>query len=165
MACAPKPSSTWWPDGMLMNNPYQNLVRPLMLTASLSLGKAIINEKTVKGLALRPRSIGSKKVSKFQELTKYDEVAAAENLADPCAVSCQFLIPQLGTLQGGPAWKWQDIFDVSKLQEEINPGSSKAAKAAAGPSGAPAASTSAAAGGSQAKPTLGGGKYILSFLQ
>ncbi len=131
-----------------------------MLTLYSSLGKSIINEKTVKGLALRPRLTGNQ-VSDFQKLTDYDEVAAAKVLADPCTNSCQFLIPQLGTLDKDPAWKWENIFAVKTLQEAIAPGSYQPAKEPLGESGS-AAPTGPAAGGSangSAKPTFMGGKH------
>ena len=149
----------------------------LMLTLIISLTKSVINEKTVKGFALRPRLIGknkddSMKESKFQKLDDYDEAAAAEVLAAPCERSCQRLIPQLGTLDEEPPWTWQNIFDVSKLQEEITPGSSRSANVpvtpAGGSSGAAAVkkSTSAAAtkpanaagAKGKAKPSFKGGK-------
>ena len=75
------------------------------LTVYYRLGLGRLNEKTVRGLALRPN------YKDFYQEPEYKEAKAIAALADPCDYSCQKLIPQLGAL-GTPKqpWNWQVSF-------------------------------------------------------
>ena len=79
----------------------------------LGLGK--LNVKTVRGPALRPRF--------FRNVPKYDESVSSKSLADPCARSCQLLIPQLGGFGKSPQkWDWEVSYGIAALQKEIPQG-------------------------------------------
>ena len=107
-----------------------------------SLGLQRLNQQTVRGLALRPDD------NAFRKLTAYNEATAIQALADPCAYSCQKLIPQLGGF-GNPQqlWDWRVSFGPASVLGGVATGNTTAGQA-------PVASGSNSAGLTGSAPTV-----------
>ncbi|KAL8789007.1 MAG: hypothetical protein Q9195_007027 [Heterodermia aff. obscurata] len=98
-----------------------------------------LNEQNVRGLALRPD------LDAFRKLTAYNETTAMQALADPCAYSCQKLIPQLGGFGNPPqAWDWRVSFGPASVLGTTAPPTS--ASQIAGSSSQPPAAAAAGQG-------------------
>lgn len=99
-----------------------SLCKPKLTVHRLGLRR--LNEQNVRGLALRPDN------NAFRKLAAYDEATARQALADPCAYSCQKLIPQLGRF-GNPkqSWDWRVSFGPESVLGGVPTGHTTAGQA------------------------------------
>ena len=98
----------------------------------------------LRGPALRPRF--------FRDVPKYDESVSSKSLADPCARSCQLLIPQLRGFGKSPQkWDWEVSFGIAALQKEIPQGPTAGQASIATGSGTAAGAPAKAATGFKAR--------------